>query len=293
MDNKKVTSKATTAPESPRPIPTTHTTSSSDSGKEQQFGLTTPPVGLTGSLEGQLEWHQVHDANLTTPPPQPRPEQPPPRVRRRTLGRRRRRRLNNSRTGGVPESVTPPNTRRRLQSISQQDNQIQPSNEDTTSLATLPDNLIPNSLVVASSLRPVSNSAVRVLFRDQQQQQRQQVVMSGRRASETSISIDSGRHITGATFANSQHQHREPNRAAFVDRQRSISIAETSRRLIERQLEAMQEADSRRWNFDFRACRPMHQSGHRYVDCSSNLIDDPQTTTNLEHGDELDDNNNN
>jgi len=48
----------------------------------------------------------------------------------------------------------------------------------------------------------------------------------------------------------------------------AASIVSANRRLIERQIEAIQVADSRRWNFDFRNCRPLSQSGHRYVHCN-------------------------
>lgn len=50
----------------------------------------------------------------------------------------------------------------------------------------------------------------------------------------------------------------------------SSSIVSANRRLIERQIEALQAADSRRWNFNFRECRPLAQAGHRYVHCMGN-----------------------
>lgn len=55
-----------------------------------------------------------------------------------------------------------------------------------------------------------------------------------------------------------------PVRVLFGDRQgrqqQAVNIVDINRRLIERQIEAIQAADSRRWNFDFRNCRPLLQS---------------------------------
>lgn len=48
-------------------------------------------------------------------------------------------------------------------------------------------------------------------------------------------------------------------------------IVEANRRFIEKQIEAIQEADSRRWNFDFRNYRPLQQVGHRYIHSNTEL----------------------
>lgn len=90
--------------------------------------------------------------------------------------------------------------------------------------------VVPNPIATTSpSLIATTStpSAVRALFRDQQQ------------------------------VISSSGTIRQPTQSA--------AIVNANRRLIARQIEAIQMADSRRWNFDFRHCRPMNQSGHRYV----------------------------
>lgn len=92
-----------------------------------------------------------------------------------------------------------------------------------------------------------SVSAVRVLFRDQHPLQRQQV------------NLNTNNPITGNRVSHSARLSRQLSASS------TTAIVDANRRLIERQIEAMQEADSRRWNFDFRNCRPLNQSGHRYM----------------------------
>lgn len=120
-----------------------------------------------------------------------------------------------------------------------------------------------------------TSSVVRVLFRDQQEQQQQhpqeqqqrQNVIRGQSVSHTSS--------IGLTV-------RPVNQSA--------SIVEANRRLVERQIEAIQMADSTRWNFDFRNCRPMHLAGHRYVHCS--VIDSTDADDNNNNNDNINNNNN-
>lgn len=92
-----------------------------------------------------------------------------------------------------------------------------------------------------------SVNAVRVLFKDQNLEQ-----------------VPSG-HACRA--ANSQVATVDSNASAATPNQQqpSISVVSASRRLIERQIEAIQVADSHRWNFDFRNCRPLNAPGHRYT----------------------------
>lgn len=63
---------------------------------------------------------------------------------------------------------------------------------------------------------------------------------------------------------------RDPTSTAQV----ANPIVNANRRLIERQIEAIQMADSSRWNFDFQNCRPLTQTGHRYLHCT------PETSRN-------------
>lgn len=87
-----------------------------------------------------------------------------------------------------------------------------------------------------------SVNAVRVLFRNRELQRLQ-------------------RHQQQQQTSNPQSQT-SSGRTQILNR---ASLVSANRRLIERQIEAIQAADSRRWNFDFRNCRPLARAGHRYV----------------------------
>lgn len=96
-----------------------------------------------------------------------------------------------------------------------------------------------------SSTNQSSVNAVRVLFRDQ-----------------SSTPLPS----SGATTGTSELQNPPSNPPTLGLQPPLANVAILNRRLIERRLEAIQAADSRRWNFDFRRCRPLRIEGHRYQD---------------------------
>lgn len=62
------------------------------------------------------------------------------------------------------------------------------------------------------------------------------------------------------TMEQVEKQHPSPNpvRALFQEEDEKL-LVESNRRFIERQIDAMRLADSLRWNFDFRNCRPLTQ----------------------------------
>lgn len=119
----------------------------------------------------------------------------------------------------------------------------------------------------------IQANAVRVLFKNQQDkeqalpQQQQQLILSNH----PEIPANGGNSQRGV-----QAQPVTPPAAPAVSRgsvgqlsrRLQAPIVSANRRLIERQIEAMQEADSRRWNFDFRACRPLDLADHRYFHLS-------------------------
>lgn len=96
----------------------------------------------------------------------------------------------------------------------------------------------------------LSANPVRVLFRDQQQQ-----LLSTNQS--TNVQSDSTNSLRGLASA------------AQVE---ANPIVIANRRFIERQIEAIQMADSYRWNFDFQNCRPLAQTGHRYIHCTSQTL---------------------
>lgn len=255
----------------------TTNTSSSESGKE---ALEANAISCRSA------------SGATTPPAQARPDEPPPRVRRQVRNRRRRRRrrrqmqLVQASGGDCTAAIRP-----RLQSISQNDNQMLSSDEDAMSGVGTTTSA-PQSLASPLQLqlqpptprppRSGSNSAVRVLFRDHQQQQ----VIGGQCSSGgTSHGHHSGQ-ITGNTCNEVESSIEGDPGPPFA---LSLSVAEANRRLIERQIEAMRAADSRRWNFDFANCAPMNQPGHRYVDCAIGTFNQHNMSIDYPN---IDDNNN-
>ena len=131
----------------------------------------------------------------------------------------------------------------------------------------------PTTTSLRSLITP-SNSAVRVLFRQHLPGHlySQQQTIPG--ASDSLTSNNSGNAInqsvvsSGASgdsiIAPAATHPINYNHHLNQQRQRQAAIVEASRRLIERQIETLQDADSRRWNFDFRNCRPMNQPDHRF-----------------------------
>jgi len=113
----------------------------------------------------------------------------------------------------------------------------------------------------------IGNPAVRVLFRDQIGQQQQDNRRAGslvRSHSANAINIASGRSV-GGQACDSSHSLMAQDLASYpIGTRQRDAVVEASRRLIERQIDAIREADSRRWNFDFSTCQPMHQPNHRY-----------------------------
>lgn len=93
-----------------------------------------------------------------------------------------------------------------------------------------------------------SVNAVRVLFKDQNVQQ---------------VSSTQANHVTDLQPTTGDGEA-QPADSAANQQSSTVSVINASRRLIERQIEAIQVADSRRWNFDFRNCRPLDTPGHRY-----------------------------
>lgn len=101
-----------------------------------------------------------------------------------------------------------------------------------------------------------SVNAVRVLFQDQHHQQ-QQLLLQQRTNLGTLYGDRDNRAEAAREQQSSDVEHpRQPPVSA--------SVINLNRQLIERQLEAIQAADSERWNFDFRQSRPLRIEGHRY-----------------------------
>lgn len=94
---------------------------------------------------------------------------------------------------------------------------------------------------VTSTDASCSTNAVRVLFRDRGREQ---------------VSINQASQLISQAAADGESVAGAP-----VTRRPSNSVVNANRRLIERQIEAIQVADSRRWNFDFRNCRPLYEPG--------------------------------
>lgn len=103
--------------------------------------------------------------------------------------------------------------------------------------------------------KTLSANPVRVLFKDQQQQLTNQ-------------------QSTNIISSNTQSPPLSNLRSAVSTAQVANPIVNANRRLIERQIEAIQAADSHRWNFDFQNCQPLTQTGHRY------LYNTPETLRN-------------
>lgn len=107
-------------------------------------------------------------------------------------------------------------------------------------------------------------NAVRVLFKDQQDKEQalpQQNQLIGHQQQD----LADGTLPQQTTIIGGDRIVRPVNR---VVPQLQATIVSANRQLIERQIEAIQEADSRRWNFDFRTCRPLDLTDHRYIHLS-------------------------
>lgn len=220
--NKTTTTTGATDPSSNQSA--TPSSSSGESGAGQQQQQQQAPLASRQDVEG----------TPTTPSRSSRVE-PGRRPRRRRRPQRRR----VSRQGSLFTSTS----RRLFQNISQEGNQTEDASEsNTTGPASLTSSTSPLAAQAPAPARlaPLSNPAVRILFREQQLQLLRQQVISGREA----------RAASPSGTCTSSEQSQNQNRAA-------ASIIEANRRLIERQIEAIREADSRRWNFDFRNCQPL------------------------------------
>lgn len=128
------------------------------------------------------------------------------------------------------------------------------------------------SIIKSDSDENSRASAVRILFSHNQDQRRRSLDQ------QTANLTDQA--ATAATAPTATEQSSRPNLSAahrILLRQRSVpSIVNANRRLIERQIEEIQSNDGRRWNFDFRNCRPLAVSGHRYVYDLNQQINAPQ-----------------
>lgn len=122
---------------------------------------------------------------------------------------------------------------------------------------TIPVHMIAASGEAMDRPRPSVN-AVRVLFRSS----------SGHQLSSATSALVNNNYSLNATSNNGHNLLRQHHQQSIVN---------ANRRLIERQIEAVREIDSLRWNFDFRNCRPLGLAGHRYVHC--NPVETTTTTT--------------
>lgn len=122
------------------------------------------------------------------------------------------------------------------------------------------DELQVQTITPTTSSQSASVNPVRVLFQDQQQtqlhphQQEELQLLVGQQTSS-----DEGDIIRAWPNEQLPSDTEPPSQAPGP-----ISVINLNRQLIERQLEAMQAADSQRWNFDFRQNRPLRIEGHRY-----------------------------
>lgn len=164
------------------------------------------------------------------------------------------------------------------QSSSQAASKIQPleiveknNNDVSTSEAPIqpsqPITIISDELQVQTTIprqnQPASINPVRVLFQHQDQEHHQQE-QEQEQEPQPNPQQEGQQQTISCRLSDSDDYARtrpdEPSIQASV----STSVIDLNRQLIERQLEAMQAADSQRWNFDFRLNRPLGIEGHRY-----------------------------
>lgn len=198
-----------------------------------------------------LPAHSLNPRSTITPPPlRTLSSHIPPRLRRRDRRRRRASRQHQSIFAAAY---------RRL--IYNQDDNHPEETIDTSGTATLASSSTVNQTTN-------SNTAVRVLFREHQIQLRRSrqpqansgcvtLVRTRPRLISRSLSDDS-RSLCG------------PNecRLQLANLQSPASIIDLNRQLIERQIETIREANSRRWNFDFGNCLPLDQIAHGHENCT-------------------------
>lgn len=105
----------------------------------------------------------------------------------------------------------------------------------------------------------IGNPAVRALFREHSQQQQQVRGVFP----DSMVQSYSGNTVNSSSRSDSIGEQHMVATHPITMRQQAV-VVEANRRLIERQIDAIREADGRRWNFDFSNCRPLNQSNHRY-----------------------------
>lgn len=133
----------------------------------------------------------------------------------------------------------------------------------------------PNTNTSNQGLLASHANAVRVLFKDHQD--KEQELPPHDLEQQQVIQVDYDQGVAAAAAAPTQQTTNTTNTSIRtttgsgflrpvnrVAPQVQATIVSANRRLIERQIEAIQEADSRRWNFNFRACRPLGLADHRY-----------------------------
>ena len=150
----------------------------------------------------------------------------------------------------APSSTSTVRTTRRTLNRSVSAAEVTSTPKTTTTTGTTPSDRRTQSN--SATTTAAAAAAARILFRDQQLQLLRNAIDNNNRPT---LSSNNNGNVTVSR--------------ATRPINRSPSIVEFNRRLIERQIEAIRMADSRRWNFDFRNCRPLNISGHRFVQCSS------------------------
>lgn len=157
-----------------------------------------------------------------------------------------------------------------------QDGIMAPSYNNRSSYHTSPNQqqtrLLTNSTIsTMTTTTSIGNSAVRALFRDHLQMRREQIAETQPAVpdypilhiSGSSCSSDS-REASSMQIQDTVAASRDHHQQHHMNHRQQLAVADASRRLIERQIDMIRNADALRWNFDFRGSRPLNRAGHRY-----------------------------